>query len=302
MAKFPLIQATPAQPAATPPTFAQPWMYNLGGSGGFTFGATAQWAVQSAEGFGFPQMRHGDASRPWDHGEFSGLDLMPGRDIQLTLYTSQPDSAHMQTAMGLLTRWFTPPADGVTEQPFFFYRPTAPHASSTYMHSCMVRARQFELQSDVAYAYYHVAKPVAQLHATGALFYGPTQTFTWASSSTHTVANNGNMPVHPLFVWFGPIASGSTFSVGIGGNLLQFSLPSGVSMSSGDQLVVDTDLDVPSALYFPGGSGPPTSWLTYLTNSSRPFMLQPGNNSVAASVPAGSNLVIQWADGWAMAL
>jgi hypothetical protein len=277
-------------------------MYNIGGSGGFTFGATAQWAVLSAEGFGFPQMRQGDAPRPWDHGEFAGLDLMPGRDIQLALFTQQVDSTHMQTALGLLTRWFTPPADGVVEQPFFFRRPTAPHASSSYIHSCLVRARQFELQSDVNFAYYHVARPVALLHATGALFFGPTQQFTWASSSSQPIANNGNMPVHPLFVWFGPIAGGSTFSVGYGGNLLQFTLPSGVSMGSSDQLVVDTDLDTPSALHYAGGTGTPSSWLTYLTSSSRPFLLQPGTTTLTASVPAGSNLVMQWADGWAMAL
>ena len=302
MAKFPLVQATPNTPAATPPTFAQPWMYNIGGSGGFTFGATAQWAVLSSEGFGFPQMRTGDASRPWDHGEFAGLDLMPGRDLQFSLFTDQPDSAHMQTALGLLTRWFTPPADGVTEQPFFFRRPTAPHASSSYIHSCLVRARNFALTSDNNFAYGHTAKPVFQLHATGPLFYGPTQTHTYASSGSFALANNGNMPVHPLFVFFGPIASGTTFSVGYSGGTLQFFLPTGVSMVLNDQLVVDTDLDVPSALFFPGGSGPPTSWLTYLTPASRPFSIQPGTTTLAASIPAGSNLVVQWADGWAMAL
>jgi hypothetical protein len=343
MAKFPLTFPVAGQTLATPPTvgsggdFTDPWVYCLGGHGGFVFGAgpgssglagtgpqggTKQWAVVQSDGFGFPQMRHGDVSRPWDHGEFSGLDLMPGRDIQLTLWTQQRTSTDLQAALALLTRWFTPPSDGVVEQPFYFWRPTAPGASApsvpgpsspTYFHSCMVRARQFGLVTDYNYAYAHQAKPVAQLHATGALFYGPTQQYNFTGSATVPIVNGGHMQVHPLFQFFGPMPAGSTFSMGYtspttgASFILQFTLPAGpsppaVSMASGDQLVVDTDLDVATALFYAGGTGLPTSWLTYLTGVSAPFMLWPGTTNLECVLPAGATAAVTWADGWAMAL
>jgi hypothetical protein len=313
MAKFPLSSVW------TAPTFNQPWQYNIGGSGGWIFGANTKWAVQQAEGFGLPQMRTGDAPRPWDQGEFAGLDLMPGRDLQFTLFTQQATSVALQTALGQLWQALRPPLNGMDEQPLYFWRPTAPHATApaspqgtpttpTYFHSCMVRPRNFGLTSDVAFAYYHQAKPVVQLHATGALFYGPSQSFFWVSPSTNPTANNGNMPMHPYFAFNGPMSG--TFSVQNnslpGSPIIEFSGTPGLASAS-DFLVVDTDLDVPSALFHPAGGGPAQSWLTYLTARSSPFLIQPapvvtsGINNLQF-IGSGGNLTVQWADAWAMAL
>jgi hypothetical protein len=284
MPKFPLH-------AISAPSLSD-WQYSYGGQ---TWGSQnvtpgqhqPSFTVIETAGLDMPAMRSGDVGRPRDQGEFTGIDVLAGRDIQLTLYYQALSSIDLRNVLTGVESVMIPPQDGVTETPFWFKRPGAEQMC------CLVRPRRFGLVGNYDQAYPHNVKPVLQFHATGALLYGPTQQAE-PSTGDATTPNNGPMPVWPYFIINGPITA--PWSVI---NLLAAGVPTmefTENIASGHQVILDFDIDSPTAV-LDGAS----SFMGYLAPGSVPFPIYPGANVDCigfASSGGGGTAFVQWADAF----
>ena len=233
-----------------------------------------------------PAMRSGDVGRPRDQGEFTGIDVLAGRDIQLTLYYQALSSIDLRNVLTGVESVMIPPQDGVTETPFWFKRPGAEQMC------CLVRPRRFGLVGNYDQAYPHNVKPVLQFHATGALLYRPTQISGNMLGTDVTTPNNGPIPCWPLFTCTGPITA--PWGIQAEPSLLTFKFSR--DLASGHTVVIDFDIDSPTAV-LDGAS----SFMGYLDPGSVPFPIYPGANSDAfggVDAGGGGSITMQWADAF----
>ena len=282
-------------------------------------GAQTVWAVQSVEGLDLPKVRSGDADRPFDSGEFEGLDFLAGRDITFTMHSQPGAWQQLRPALSALTAVMQPPSDGVTESPLWFVRPGLEQMA------VMVRPRRFGLKSDNRLVYAHTAQPVLQFHATSAYLFGPTQSATVGveapgggfgfpivfplsfgtapPSGIINATNNGPAPCRPYIVFTGPITNPSIANTSlVGSPAMSFEL----DLPAGAQLVVDMDLGSPSALYFLAGTTQGVSRLNDMLVASAPWLIEPGENVLlftsSDTAPTGGTCNVQWADTWPIGL
>lgn len=299
----------------TPPVLTN-WQYSFRS---LLLGSGQIWAIQEADGLDLPKVRNQDPDRPLDSGQFEGLDYMSGRDITLKLHSQFASNAAMRSALTALETVMNPPEDAVTEYPIWFQRPGNP------LLCCQVRPRQFRLTSDRKTSSPKIYQPLCQLHATSAYVYGPTQSQTiqvpgvsagfafnlafnlsfggGGSVGVLTINNTGVVSARPVFFFTGPMIVPTITNGSLTNNPF---ISVNMTLAAGDLLVVDTDLDGPSIVYYAAGSSSGSSRLINLVSGSTPFKLQVGTNKLVLtsqdSAPTGGTCEVMWAPTYPIAL
>lgn len=287
--------------------------------GGLLLGSAQTWSVLGVDGLDLPKVRSGDVARPLDAGEFAGLDYLSGRDLTVSLHSQFASDTAMRSALNLLEAQMLPPQDGVTESWLWFQRPGNP------LFVCGVRPRQFRLKSERKLTSMHTAQPIVLLHATSAFVYGPTQAPSAAvggiaagysfnagfnlsfggggSVGIINITNTGVAPARAVYVFQGPLIVPTITNGSMPGNPF---MSVNITLNAGDELVVDTDLDGPSCIYYPAGSTAGFSVLIDLVASSVPLMLQVGLNKLVFTsndpAPTGGTCTVQWAPPYPIAI
>lgn len=277
----------PSPSATVPSLTAYRWSWL-----GYEFGADSDpLQIQKIEGLDLGSVRTGDSGRARDHGRFIGLDLMDGRDIIITgqillTYTN------WQALAGVLT------PGGVTESPLWFNLP----GWGTL--ACMARVRKHNMPLDIQATLGQLANITIQFSCSDPRIYStptlnpsvglPTPnagfsfplTFPLAfggggSVGTIQATNAGNVEMRPLLVVNGPCTTPTIQNnTASGAPYLAF----GMSLNSGDQLIIDTDMH--TATYYTPGFSTGTPRTSTLQAGSQWFSLLPahGENAVTGGV------------------
>lgn len=291
-------------PSVSVPTLSSSWQayYN-----GLTFGGTGtQFNLSKIEGLDLPDVRQGDAGRPRDPGMFIGLDLLPGREITFTGDMGPGSFASSWTAFATATI-----PGGVTEQPLFVNVPGYGTLAT------MARVLRRNMPVDIQFALGNLAAFTLQFHCADPRLYNtptlspsvglpaPSAGFSFPLSfplafgsgtvaGVITATNTGNIEMRPVLVVTGPCTYPSvTNATWPGSPTLQF----GVSMATGDQLVID--LDLKTATYFTSGSTLGQSRLSTIQAGSQWWTLLPGANTIQFlskdTSPVAGTLQVQYA-------
>lgn len=266
-----------------------------------------------------PAIRSADQPRARSHGELIGLDLYSGRDITIDLVLMANDGVTLMEAQSELGASLETTL--TTEEPLWFQIP------NLEVLCAMCRPRKRTMTWDFNYAAAGLGLPTVQFHATDPRLYGAGQsvevglanptsalifpvtfpaTFGSVSPNGVTVTNAGNTPMSPAFVITGPVTNPVVINATIDGSpQITISNPnqSGVTVYSGDQIVVDTDFH--SILYYTGGvsSGTtPADVSSWIVAGSTWFDLLAGDNLIqflSQDFTARSAILeIQWADAY----
>lgn len=235
------------------PSVSAPTLSNYQGRfGGVTFGPATPYRYKSISGLDLPGMRSADVPRPRTDGEFVGLDIMSGRDI-IVDFTIGPDGASLPINLAALAAATVP--SQTTETPFYLKLPD----TGLLVSMCRARRRNFNVDTPNYVGGLLQSAPV-MWHATDPNFYSaptiaqtvglPTPgvgltfnvtfdtTFGGASSGGLLLAvNGGNRTCWPIFTITGPCTNPRIQNL-VTGAQLAF----GITLVSGDTLVIDTDL------------------------------------------------------------
>jgi hypothetical protein len=299
-------------PTATVPTLSA---YQISFNG-LVMGAGASGIeIKEIDGLDVEAVRSGDAARARDRGEFAGLDLLGGRDITVKVDLSTIGASSFGAALQALAAVMIPA--GATEAPWFINLPFANWGTL----ACMARPRTRAWKIDIPFAFGGLSQDQAPMwHATDPLFYstptseasctlatitdkGFTFPFTFPlsfggaeSPSSITIDQGGNIDCRPILVITGPVTKPSISNSSLPNNP---TITFDVTLSAGEQLVVDTDLGT-ALIYVPGTSvGSPAA--STLVAGSQWWSLYPGTNVInynASATAGGSTLTLQYANAW----
>lgn len=270
-------------------------------------------------GLALPATRNSDSDRPIARGQFKGLDLFSGRDITLTFDTGPPAGSYATLAAATSAlRAITNTADnGDVEYPFFVQFPNSP------LVGIMTRVRNRDIPVDLTYSLGNMAQNcVVLMHATDPFFYSQTQSntiglptpgtgasFPWSyplsfgsggGSSVLSLTNAGDVECYPILTITGPCTYPTISNNSIAGTpTIQF----GVTMATGDQLVIDTDLK--TATYFSAGSALGQSAMATIQQGWTWWSMPSGTNAIQFaskdSTSVAGTLNVQWASAWSSA-
>jgi hypothetical protein len=274
-------------PSLAPPAL-NAWQLSYGGLvfGGIVHGSP--YSLQSLT-IDMPDVATGDVQRALDHGEFIGLDTLPGADLTI-VQTVISDGVSLDHAAQQLGGVFAP--GGVTEQPLWLQTP-----AGTFARMC--RARKHNCPIDINRVMAGVTVATTLLHSTDPRWYA-------APSLSQTVglptSIGGGLPVPPAVPWaLGGGSVGGLVNVVNSGlfemrpvlvitgpcinpvvaNLSILGAPwVGVTqtLNAGDTLVID--LDWQSVVYTTAGSSIGASRRNALTYGSTWWNLPPGSSTI----------------------
>jgi hypothetical protein len=257
---------------------------------GLTFGAGTAFEVSKVEGLDQPDVRSGDAGRPRDHGLFIGLDVMGGRTITFTGQLGPVAGSTFVQSWTALAGATVP--GGTTEQPLFLNLPNFGTLA------CMARVRRRSMPIDYKAAQQLLQDVVLQFQCSDPRLYStPTLTSSVSPPGTSSgfafplafpvsfgggsvagslsVSNVGDIELRPTLTVTGPCTNPSiTLASAVSSPNLTFNL----TMNSGDQLVVDTDMH--TATFFTSGSSIGSTRLYALAQGSTWWTLPPGTSTV----------------------
>lgn len=280
--------------------------------GGNSVSAPFNLQPNGMEGFDLQQVESGDPNRARQRGQYIGLDLMAGRDITLTMdvgpalgsYSSTTDALnHLRAATNTAA---SDPASfnagiananpGETEWPLFVQFPNQPLVAS------MCRPVKRNIPIDLAFSLGKMAQKVAvQFHATDPYFYSETQQSTCDAESLPSYGsmmpdNAGDVECWPQWVVSGPCTNPQLENYTIGAALLF----EGLTVNSGDTLVVDNDLR--TATYVPAsGSSYSVIYQLYAGWSWWPII--PGTNDIRFTAATTDGTVsMNWASAYSSAI
>lgn len=306
-------------PTVTPPTFTMtPSVY----FNGITFSGAGPFLLKKISGIDMPTVRSGDTDAPRTHGQFIGLDLLSGRDVELTFDVGPPFGSYtnLPGAMAALRAALTP--SGTTETPLFVQLPNGS------MYTALVRPRKRSTDIDIVYTLGNLAQNLmVQFHATDAMMYStPTAepstglgtagsgadffnlTFNFSFGGTGggagvlNATNSGDVTSWPIFIITGPCTYPKITNASISGNP---SISFGVTMLTGDQLIINTDPKYRSAVYYNSGSAQGATTLYTLQTGSAWFGLNPGANQIQFttldSSTVAATLAMEWASSYSAA-
>lgn len=305
-------------PNLTPPTL-NPWQMSHKGLvfGGFDL-TTPYLFQQMPLGLDVPAYITGDIQRALDQGEFSGIDLSPGRDIQYTqlVKTDGTSVAHARRALaGVMV-----PA-GVTSHPLYL------RTDDNLIFGCMARPRKHQYVSDLTLVQAKGVVMASQWHATdprwytcptktatvgltssgslGGLLFNATAPFTFGGGTyagVLSVYNAGHMEMRPVLIITGPCTNPVVSNLSLPGDPF---IGVNITLGVGDTLTIDTDFQ--SILYTAAGTSvgqsrgddkmDGTTWWNLL-----PSQFSGGLNTIAfttgdAAFVTGT-LTVQSADAW----
>lgn len=264
----------------TPPSLEQyQWWWNS-----LTLGHTTPYGNHKFEGLDRPKVRSQDQDWPRTRGQSRGLDLLAGRDYNVTMDISSYNGTTLQQATADLRNACSP--RGTVEDPLYINI-----GGTSYVF--YARVRKDSIPIDITYVLGNLAKNiVVNFHATDPYIYStPTQSvslglstpvggFTFPFSfplsfgggggNTASVTNNGNVECYPILTVTGPCIY-PTITNETSGQELSFD----IQLNDGDQLVIDTDVPH-SALYYASGSTTPVSRMYTISTNSQWWYLPPG--------------------------
>lgn len=256
-------------------------------------GAGSPYQLTKIEGVhGMPNVRSGDAARPRDHGSFIGLDLLPARDVVLTIDVGPPfgSAGTLQQALLDLSSVMAPA--NTTEEPLYY-------AEGGLTYAAMVRPRRNSIPTDITYVAGSLARGVAlQFTATDPRWYStptlipgcglpavtsglsfplsfPLSFGSGSLGNSLVLDNTGNLDCRPIFTVSGLATSPVITNTSIPGSP---SIGFAQTVNAGDVMVVDADLH--TAVYYPGGGSVGYTVLGTLKTGSTWFSIVPGNNDI----------------------
>jgi hypothetical protein len=307
-------------PSVTPPTLSN-WEFQYNG---LTFGAGTAYGLISVKGLGdLATVRAQDTPFPRDDGEFTGLDVLGGRDIELDMWVNSSTLSPFAASTALGAAFYR---QANTNLPLWFQVPGAPVLCS------MCRPR---LKPEVWDADYAAGARLATnmtLHANDPRIYGagvqssvtvgppagglsfpvgpfPVGPFSSTTPEQVTINQTGNIEMRPIVVINGPITNPIISNTSLTGSpYLQFTNPyqTTYTVLAGDQLLID--LGTPHRmLYYSGGiasGSAPSNVAFWLELGSTWWDLIPGNNVIslgsADSGTTGGGAYIWWAPAYAL--
>lgn len=259
---------------------------------GLTFGGVIQGAVyqlQELKGLDVPPVLAGDVQRALEQGEFAGLDLSAGRDVEIKQVV-QTDGTSFDHARQALSAAMA--VAGVTERPLYVQLPSGVFA-------CMARPRKHSGPSiDIVAVLAKGGVADTMLHATDPRWYAaPSKTQTvslpaplggvsfpvsfdlsFGGGSTGgilQVENNGTFECRPILIFTGPCVNPVATNLSITGAP---SLGFNITLAAGDTLTVETDFQS-VILQTAGTSGGASRRGTLMTGSTW-WNLPPGLSQV----------------------
>ncbi|HEY1690058.1 MAG TPA: hypothetical protein VGF95_14480 [Solirubrobacteraceae bacterium] len=281
-----------------PPTL-EPYQWQFQG---YTFGPGCALEVKKIEGIDLPTIRSGDSGRPRDHGLFTGLDVMGGREITITGDLQLDFEAEAGSKLAGATL-----PSGMEELPLYMGLPGYGTLAT------LARVRKRQMPVDITYALGGLAEVTLLFAAADPRWYGPTEaasTSTTGESSGFSfpfgfdlgfgggsevgalqVVNAGTIETRPILVIEGPSLNPSvTNATAPGAPALTFN----IALNAGDRLVVDTDMH--TVTYYTAGTTVGSDRLDALAIGSQWWVLEPGTTSLQFTSTSGEGeLTVQWA-------
>lgn len=272
--------------------------------GGLVMGPGTPYIIQSIDGFGTADMRTTDVSRPRDHGEFYGLDFLPGRTLAITaIIRGVSPSDVVANIDALLAVWQPISADTSTTSPLSYKFPGQdarqflgrPRRAPIDTHRIIGNNAPIVLEYHAADPRQYDASPdfatVTVSSVTSGRAYPRTYPLTFGGGTSNAIlaVNAGNFPTRPSARIVGPATNPSILNSNTG-EKVKFAL----TLAAGDFL--DIDFDAKTVVL--NGT---TSRYGTLTTDSTWWELAPGLTTVqfAADTSSGTtSLTFTWASAW----
>lgn len=272
--------------------------------GSVVLGPGTNYIVHNIDGFGIPAMRANDVMRPRDHGEFYGLDYLPGRTITITLTVrGNSDSDVVANLETLLAAWqpVAPTVDADAPLSFkfpgqsarqFLGRPRRASADTSRIVGNKVPVvLEYKTADPRQYAVGGSFSIIGISAAVGGRSYPRTYplAFGGGSSASITATNSGNFSTRPVALIAGPITNPRIENVTTGE-----AVKLAIALTSTDTLTVDFDA---RTIVLNGTA----SRYSALTSDSVWWELAPGNSLVrlsADSYDPAATLSLSWASAW----
>lgn len=268
-------------PSITPPTLALYQMsYREQTLGGIST-ATNDQLVKLTKGREPAPVLSGDVQRPLDEGEFAGLDLLGGKDVELEHVIRATTAAAYDEAVQEIDRVLT--ISGSTEEPLYLKLTAGTFA-------CMGRPRKhapITAGIDVTTVIGRAGAWATLLHCTDPRWYAvPTKTATVSLPAPITtgltfpasapfefgggsaggileVLNSGTIEMRPILIFKGPCTNPVARNLSLPGEpYIGFNL----TMATGD--VLEVNMDYETALYTPSGSPSGSSEVSLLMENA----------------------------------
>lgn len=272
--------------------------------GGLVLGPGTNYIVQSIDGFGTADVRATDVPRPRDHGEFYGLDYLPGRTITITAIIRGSSPANVVANIdALLAVWQPINVDTATVNELSYKFPGQDARQLRGRpRRCPIDTHRIIGNNAPVVLEYKAADPrqyddtgdtaiVGVSSVTTGRAYPRTYPLTFGGGSSNAIAalNAGNFSTRPMARILGPATNPSILNSNTG-EKVKFAL----TLASGDFL--DVDFDAKTAVL--NGT---TSRYGTLTSDSTWWELAPGLTTVqfAADTSSGAtSLTFTWASAW----
>lgn len=261
---------------------------------GWLFGSLTNYQVQSVDGIlGLPSARTSDDERQEDHGDFAGVDLVPGRTVTMTmnvLGTSVTGQGLMDLAMQKMQ---PTKRDAFTEYPFVTQRPG--HAKR-YINA---RPRRCEFPSNYDTAH-GLCIGGLQWYATDPRWYSLAESTGTVTLANTVLSNNGVVNnlgdfldgVKPILEIPGPVTNPRIQNVNDNNRTIRID----ITVNAGQTLVVD----VSNKTVFLAG----VDRYDTVRADNEWWTLVPGNNSIVLSrsnAGASVQMNVRWHHGWVSA-
>lgn len=301
-------------PTLTVPTLLGDQMSYQGVTMGYP--PNTPYGITELDGLTKPQSRSGNTPRPRTRGSFIGLNLLPTRKVTATLDIGPPFGSYSTLAGAVGALRTASATEGTTEYPLWIQLPQFPLVCT------MCRVVNKDLKWNfVADAGQLVQGATIQWESTDPYLYSaPTQSgtvglptpgtgfafpitfpFSFGGGTTAnelTVTNNGDVDCWPVLVITGPCLNPTVTNGSVAGNP---ELAFNIQMNSGDQLVVDCDMQ--TILYYASGSSVGVPYPQILNPGSTFFAVPGGGSSSIAfnssdTSPASGTLTVWWADAY----
>lgn len=253
-----------------------------------TMGPGTSYVIHSIDGFGLPDVRATDTPRPRDHGEFYGLDYLPGRTItlQITILGTSPSDT-VAKLDALMDVWSpdTFPTDTASFLPLRFQfpgqsprlfrgRPRRAQADTSRIVGNRVPVTlEYKTADPRQYAEVTTSQSIGLFVASGGRTYPRVYplSFGGGASALLTLTNSGNFPSRPTAHIDGPVTNPKIENIDLG-KFLKFS----ISLASTDYL--DIDFDARTVVL----NGTASRYGT-ITSDSQWWDLPPGNSTIRFS-------------------
>lgn len=271
--------------------------------GGLALGPGTNYIVQNVDGFGPADMRTTDVPRPRDHGEFYGLDFLPGRTVTITAVIKGSSPANVVANIdALLAVWQPISTDTSTVNVLTYKFPGQDQRQfNGRPRRCPIDTSRIIGNNAPIVLEYFVADPrqysalntvsVGVSSVTSGRSYPRTYPLTFGGGSSNAISavNAGNFSTRPTARIIGPATNPSILNSNAGQHV-KFAITLGASD------FLDIDFDAKTVVL----NGTASRYST-LTTDSAWWSLAPGMTTVQFSADTSTGataLTFNWASAW----